>query len=81
MKLIVISGQKFGMVPQRSKIHFIISVAGHQVIRNLSEPSDGVRHDASGHQRGLSETSRAKHRIEGLFTTSMLSEVCQAISE
>ena len=36
MKLNVISGQRFGMVPQGSKIQ---SLAGHQVIRNLSEPS------------------------------------------
>ena len=40
MKLNVISDQRFGMVPQRSKIQSIISVAGHQVIRNLSEPSE-----------------------------------------
>ena len=40
MKLNVISGQTFGMVPQRSKIQSLISVAGHQVIRNLSEPSE-----------------------------------------
>ena len=40
IKLNVISGQRFGMVPQGSKIHSIISVAGHQVIRNLSEPSE-----------------------------------------
>ena len=40
MKLNVISGQWFGMVPQGSKIQSIISVAGHQVIRNLSEPSE-----------------------------------------
>ena len=40
MKLKVISGQRFGMVPQGSKIQSIISVAGHQVIRNLSEPSE-----------------------------------------
>ena len=39
MKLNVTSGQTFGMVPQRNKIQSIISVAGHQVIRNLSEPS------------------------------------------
>ena len=39
MKLNVISGQRFGMVPQGRKIRSIISVAGHQVIRNLSEPS------------------------------------------
>ena len=40
MKLNVISGQRFGMKPQGSKIQSIISVAGHQVIRNLSEPSE-----------------------------------------
>ena len=40
MKLNAISGQRFGMVPQGSKIQSIISVAGHQVIRNLSEPSE-----------------------------------------
>ena len=40
MKLNVISGQRFGMVPQGSKIQSITSVAGHQVIRNLSEPSE-----------------------------------------
>ena len=28
------------MVPQGSKIQSIISIAGHQVIRNLSEPSE-----------------------------------------
>ena len=39
-KLNVISGQKFGMVPQRSKIQSKISVAEHQVIRNLSESSE-----------------------------------------
>ena len=40
MKLNVISGQRFGMVPHGSKIQPIISVAEHQVIRNLSEPSE-----------------------------------------
>ena len=40
MKLNLISGQRFDMVPQGSKIQSIISVAGHQVIRNLSEPSE-----------------------------------------
>ena len=30
----------FGTVPQGSRIQSIISVAGHQVIRNLSEPSE-----------------------------------------
>ena len=40
MKLIVVSGQMLGMVPQGSKIQSIISGAGHQVIRNLNEPSE-----------------------------------------
>ena len=42
MKLNVVSGQRFGMVPQGSKIQSIISVAGNQVIRNLSEPSEFI---------------------------------------
>ena len=42
MKLNVVSGQRFGMVPQGSKIQSIISVARHQVIRNLSEPSEFI---------------------------------------
>ena len=40
MKLNVISEQRLGMVPQGSKLQSIISVAGHQVIKNLSEPSE-----------------------------------------
>ena len=40
MKLNVTSEQTFGMVRQGSRIQSIILVAGHQVIRNLSEPSD-----------------------------------------
>ena len=36
----MISGQTFGMVPQGSRIQSIISVAGHQVIRNLNKPSE-----------------------------------------
>ena len=40
MKLNDISEQTFGMVPQGSRIQSIISVAGHQVIRNPSEPSE-----------------------------------------
>ena len=42
MKLNVISGQTFGMVPHGSKIVSIISVAGHHVIRNLREPSEFI---------------------------------------
>ena len=40
MKVNVISGQRFVMVPQGSKTQSIISVAGHQVIRSPSEPSE-----------------------------------------
>ena len=40
VKLKLISGQTFGMVPQGSRIQLIILIAGHQVIRNLSKPSE-----------------------------------------
>ena len=40
MKLNVISGQTFAMVPQESKVQSMISVVVHQAIRNLSEPSE-----------------------------------------
>ena len=40
MKLNVISGQTFGKVPQGSRIQSISLIAGHQVIRNPSEPSE-----------------------------------------
>ena len=36
----VISGKTRGMVPRGSKIQSVISVAGHQVIKNLSDPSE-----------------------------------------
>ena len=60
VKLNVISGQRFGMVPQGSKIQSIISAAGHQVIRNLSEPFR-VHFDAFGHICRLSEAGGATH--------------------
>ena len=41
-KLKMVSGQTFGMVPQGSRIQSIISVAGHQVIRNLKKTSEFV---------------------------------------
>ena len=40
LKLNVISGNAFGMTRKRSKIMSIISVVGHQVVKNLSEPSE-----------------------------------------
>ena len=40
LKLNVISGRTFGMTKEGTKIMSIISVAGHQVVKNLSEPSD-----------------------------------------
>ena len=40
IKLKAISGKTFGMVPQAIKKQSIIQVAGNQVIRNLSEPSE-----------------------------------------
>ena len=40
LKLNVISGRTFGMTKDGTKIMSIISVAGHQVAKNLSEPSE-----------------------------------------
>ena len=40
LKLNVISGRTFGMTKEGTKIMYIISVAGHQVVKNLSEPSE-----------------------------------------
>ena len=40
LKLNVISGRTFGMTKVGTKIKSIISVAGHQVVKNLSEPSE-----------------------------------------
>ena len=40
LKLNVISGKTFGMTREVTKIMSIISVAGHQVVKNLSEPSE-----------------------------------------
>ena len=40
LKLSLISGQMFGMVPQGSRIQSIFLAARHQGIRNLSEPSE-----------------------------------------
>ena len=40
LKLNVISGRTFGMTKEETKIMSIISVAGHQVVKNLSESSE-----------------------------------------
>ena len=40
LKLNVISGRTFGMTKEGTKVMSIISVAGHQVVKNLSEPSE-----------------------------------------
>ena len=40
LKLSVISGKTFGMTKEGTKSMSIFSVAGHQMVRNLSEPSE-----------------------------------------
>ena len=40
LKLKVISGKTFGMTKEGAKIKSIVSIAGHQVVNNLSEPSE-----------------------------------------
>ena len=42
LKLNVISGRTFGMTKEGTKIISIISVAGHQAVKNLSEPSENT---------------------------------------
>ena len=68
MKLNVISGQRFGILPQGSKIQSIISVAGHQVIRNLSEPSEFTLMNLDTCR--LSEAGGATHRVESCASTT-----------
>ena len=73
MKLIVISGQRFGMVPQGGKIQSMISVAGHQVIRNhLSEPSMFTLMHLDTHADYLRQVEpRTESRaVRALLTTS-----------
>ena len=71
MKLNVISDQKFGMVPQGSKIQSIISLAGHQVIRNLSEPSEFTMMHLDTHLDYLRqvEPSTESRAVRALLTT------------
>ena len=70
-KLNVISGQKFGMVPQGSRLQSIVSVAGHQVIRNLSEPSEFtmMRLDAYAPYLRQVEPRTESRAVRALLTT------------
>ena len=72
MKLNVISGQTFDMVPQGSKIQSIISVAGHQVIRNLSEHSEFtmVHLDTYADDMRQVEPRTESRAVRALLTTS-----------
>ena len=71
MKLNVIFGQTFGMVPQGSRIQSIISVAGHQVIRNISEPSEFTMMHLDTYADYLRQVEpRTESRaVRGLLTT------------
>ena len=71
LKLNVISGQTFGMVPQGSRIQSIISVAGHQVIRNLSETSEFTMMDLDTYVDYLRQVEpRTESRaVRALLTT------------
>ena len=72
MKLNVISGKTFGMVPQGSKIQSIISVAGLQVIKNLSEPSEFIliHLDTYADYPGQVEPRTESRAVRALLTTS-----------
>ena len=71
MKLKVLSRQMFGMVPQGSGIQSIIPVAGHQVIRKLSEPSEFTMMHLDTYADYLRQVEpRAKSRaVRALLTT------------
>ena len=71
MKLNVILGKTFGMVPQGSKIQSIISVAGHQVTRNLSEPSEFtlMHFDIYADYLRQAEPQSESIAVQALFTT------------
>ena len=56
-------------MPQGSKIQSIISVAGHQVIRNLSEPSEFTLMRLDTYADYL-EAGRATRRVESCASTT-----------
>ena len=64
LKLNVISGKTFGMRKQGTKIMSIISVAGHQVVKNLSEPSE-ITLVPPGHLCRLPEGERSQTGLQG----------------
>ena len=71
IKLNVISGQRFGMVPQGSRIQSINSVAGHQVTRNLTEPSEftTMRLDTYADNLRQVEPRTESRAVRALLTT------------
>ena len=73
MKLNVISGQTFGTVPQGSRTQLIISVAGHQVIRNISEPSEFTMMHLDTHADYLTqvEPSTESMAVRAFLTTDV----------
>ena len=80
MKLNVISGKTFGMVPQGIKIQSIVSVAGHQVIRNLKETSEfTLRHQSFLDRKVKLQPGQAIvaiFRIRSLNSLSDSKQVC-----
>ena len=71
MRLNVISGQTFGNVPQGSKVQSKISVAGHRVIRKLSEASEFTIMDLDNYADYLrqAETRTESRAVRALVTT------------
>ena len=68
MKLNMISGQTFVMVPQGSRIQSIISVEGHQVIRNLCEPSEFTMMFLADYLRQVEPRTESR-AVQALLTT------------
>ena len=67
LKLNVISGKTFGMTRERTKIMSIIPVAGHQVVSNLSEPSEItlVHLDINRERREVKKDTQKNEMVQG----------------
>ena len=67
LKLNVISGKTFGMTREGTKIRSIIPVGGHQVVSNLSEPSEItlVHLDINRERREVKKDTQKTEMVQG----------------
>ena len=71
LKLNVISGKTFGMTREGTKIMSILSVAGHQGVKNLSEPTDitAVHLDIYADHLRQKDTKLDSRAVRAMLTT------------